>query len=491
MSKSMTTTVEHLSIFQYTRGREYEGNRFEISPRPERFKTYNGPCVRLKTSIRKGGEGSPTSGSLNGVEWLKRVMLPAFGVTSVKFHGHESELLWSFPSAGGCYPVEVYVAVRRLDGVQPGLYHYNALHASLYWIEDEHAAERVRDAQPAATRDADVCFILSIVPWRTCWKYAHKGYRFGMIDAGHVAANLQLVLRSLGWQFAAYTNLRSEELSALLKLDALEVPIAMIAASAGSPMHGDHETRSAVPPQRLQIAERGESLDDAEAQLFNWAPIFEFQERVNRTVPAPSDDWLTRLSLPEEWTDYDQLLPLLIDRRSSAAFERCELPIEDLNTMLMFIEKLELLPVFYLIVHDVKGLPSGVYQYAKGDLRCMREGDFRDLSAGICLGQTFLKDCSVLFVFTVDIAQISKEEFSQYQQSSIDGGGLGQLIHLKTEEMGLGFSVIGGFYDDEFRELLQLSSSHQIVYAGAWGRNAPNASEARKHDRYVMNRPQS
>jgi len=487
MSNPMTTAVEHLSIFQYTRGREYVGNRFETSPRPERFKSYNGPCVRLKTKIRKGGGEAlhPT-----GTEWLKQVLLPAVGFTSVKFHGHESELLWSYPSAGGCYPVEVYVVIRRLGGVQPGLYHYNALHASLYRIEDAQTANQLRDTLPEAGRNADVCFFLSIVPWRTCWKYAHKGYRFGMVDAGHVAANLQLVLRALGWRFSAYTRLRSEELAAILKLDEYEVPVAMIAACAESPTDGEIAGGAAVPTENGQSAERCEQ-DDADVRLFDWAPIIDFQQRVNRTVREPSDSWLTRLAMPEEWTGYDRLLPLLIERRSSAAFQRCELPEEQLHEMLAFIGRLGLLPSFELVVNGVEGLQPGVYRYAEGELDCLRAGDFRNVSAGICLGQSFIRDCSVLFVFTIDMSQIPNDEFSLYQQSSIDGGAMGQLIHLKTVEMGLGFSVIGSYYDDELRELLRLSPAHQIVSAGAWGRNDPNEAAIRKHDRYAMNKPQS
>ncbi|WP_160396148.1 SagB family peptide dehydrogenase [Paenibacillus sp. MMS18-CY102] len=467
------------------------GNRFDTSPRPERFKSYNGPRVRLKTSIYKGEKAPPPPGSLTGVEWLKRLLLPAFGVTSVKFHGHESELLWSFPSAGGRYPVEVYVSVRRLEGIQPGLYHYNALHASLYGIGDAKAADLLSETLPAAERDADVCFILSIVPWRTCWKYAHKGYRFGMVDAGHVAANLQLVLRALGWRFSAYTQLRSEELATLLKLDAYEVPIALVTACTEPASDHGKAPISSASPQRLQLAQRCESQDDADSQLFNWTPIMDFQRRVNATVPEHSEGWLTRLSLPEEWTDYDRLLPLIIERRSSAAFQCCELRAEELDTMLAFIDSLGILFTFHLVIHGVEGLSPGVYRYEEGRLQCLKEGNYRNDSAGICLGQTFIRDCSVLFVFTVDMSQIPDEEFSKYQQCSIDGGALGQFIHLKTEEMGLGFSIIGGFYDDELRDLAQLSDDHQIVYAGAWGRNAPNADDVRKNDRYVMNRPQS
>lgn len=493
MNKATTpTTAEQLSLFQYTRGREYAGNRFETSPRPERFKTYSGPYIRLKTFIHKGEEVPPSPGSLSGLELLKRILLPAFGVTAVKFHGHQSELLWSFPSAGGCYPVETYVVIRKMGEVEPGIYHYNAIYASLYRIADAQAAKRLDESLLAADSGADVYFIFSIVPWRTCWKYSHKGYRFGMVDAGHVLANFQLALRALGCRTAAYTRLRAGEIAEMLKLDSFEVPVAMIAAQA-APSANDHLQCGAARNGHLveSCAPMNEPQRDLDIHLFEWTPINDFQRRVNRTIRAPSSDWLMQLSLPEEWKLYDRLLPLLFERRSSAAFQRCELTSAELQTMLSFIDQLGLYAAFHLIINGVEGLQPGVYRYAQGKLDCLSAGDYRDDSAAICLGQSFIRDCSVLLVFTIDMSQIPEEEFSRYQQSSVDAGAMGQFLYLKAQEMGLGFSIIGGYYDDELRALLQLSPAHQIVYAGTWGRDDPNADTVRKLDRYVMNKPQS
>ncbi|GFN33006.1 hypothetical protein PCURB6_32660 [Paenibacillus curdlanolyticus] len=490
MSNPVSIEVEQLSIFQYTRGQEYAGNRFEISPRPERFKCYNGPCIRLKTSVRKGGDVT-SSEAFNGIDWLKQLLLPSFGVTSVKFHGHESELLWSYPSAGGCYPVELYVHVRRLGKVKPGLYHYNALYASLYRISDAQSVSEYGCGLPSAGTNADVTFILTIVPWRTCWKYSYKGYRFGMVDAGHAAANLQLMLRSLGWQATTYTRLRSDELSAMLKLDHFEVPVAMIAASAKHSLPGLNED-SVEQESYIQEIASIEPQHDDDILLFDWDPIFKFRQLVDRTVREPSDNCVTRITLPEDdkWSNYDQLLPLIVDRRSSAAFERRNLPYEQLVTMAAFIERTGLLPTFHMVIHGIEELQAGVYRWSEEGLECVTEGDYRDVTAGICLGQSFIRDCSVLFVFTFDMAHIPIDEFSRYQQFSVDGGTLGQLIHLKSEEMGLGFSIIGGFYDDEMRALLNLTPTHQIIYAGAWGKNAWDEKEVRKDDRYIMNKPQ-
>ncbi|MBW5446409.1 SagB/ThcOx family dehydrogenase [Cohnella sp. CFH 77786] len=491
MTKSMTTAADHLSIFQYRRGREYEGNRFDLSPRPERFKKYNGPCLRLKTSVYKD-EGLRSVGGLTGREMLERILLPSFGVTSVKFHGHQSEMLWSFPSAGGCYPVEIYVAVRRLGEVEPGLYYYCALETSLYKLANGQAAGGLAPSLREADRDADVYFILSVVPWRTCWKYSHKGYRFGLLDAGHVAANFQLVLRALGFRFSAYTSLHSAEVGELLQLDEYEMPIAIIASRLYDPKADDPAKPSATdaPPLESPISRKCRHSEDPDIRLFDWEPILDFQRKVELSVREPSDRWLTQLSLPSEWTDYGRLLQLIIERRSSSAYTRCELAAAEFRAMLTMIFRLGLHSSFHAIVHGVEGVRPGVYRYEYGRPVCLSEGNYRETSSDICLGQAFIRDCSVLFVFSVDASHIPEDEFSRYQQCSIDGGMLGQMMYLKSQEMGLGFSIIGGYYDEELRELLQLPPTHQIVCAGAWGRNVPDAASVRKNDRYQLNRPQ-
>ncbi|MCD1260585.1 SagB family peptide dehydrogenase [Paenibacillus athensensis] len=527
MNPIMNVENDLLSLFQYFRGREYVGNRFDSSPRPERFKNYSGPYVRLKTSTFKGDLAPPPP--LTGTGVLERILLPSFGVTSVKFYGHQSEMLWSFPSAGGCYPVETYVIVRSLSGVAPGIYYYSSLHTSLYKIGHEDQLDQLNDTLLPQDREADFYFVLTAIPWRSCWKYSYKGYRFSLIDTGHVMTNFQLVIRSLGMTHTAYTTLQSRKLKSLLRLDANEEAVALIAvkesissqidsasehagstigAAHGEPPEGAAQSAGiAVQPGAAAtgasfpqiglpagVADHALSLRSAtseqpDANPFDWSPVAAFQKKVSATVSEPSAAWLAKHELPAEWNDYAKVLQLIIDRRSSSCYLPEELAYADFMQMVEFIRSLQFpLSSVYFSVHAVEDLVPGVYVY-DSELRLIKSGDFRAASTRLCLDQEFVFESSVVFFFAVDASQVSEDNYYVYQQRLVDAGILGQMVYLKAQELGLGYSAIGGYYDFEVNETLQLPPHLHIVYAGTLGKDDPASVSKVKKDRYIINRP--
>src|SRR5690606_27390144 len=103
-------------------------------------------------------------------------------------------MLWSYPSAGGSNPVEVYVVIRSVEGLSPGIYSYCALHTSLFKLSGGQEVEQLNETLLAKDHNADFYIVLTVVPWRSCWKYSYKGYRFSLIDTGHVLSNFQLIM---------------------------------------------------------------------------------------------------------------------------------------------------------------------------------------------------------------------------------------------------------------------------------------------------------
>ncbi len=103
------------------------------------------------------------------------------------------------PSAGATYPLEVWVAVGSVDGVDPGLYRY---------IPQEHALEPKHDEDPrdalayASLRqtwiaDAPVVVVLTAVFERTTSRYGPRGERYVHMEVGHAAQNLYLQAEAL------------------------------------------------------------------------------------------------------------------------------------------------------------------------------------------------------------------------------------------------------------------------------------------------------
>ena len=99
------------------------------------------------------------------------------------------------PSAGGIYPLELYLTCQRVEGLENGLYHYNVR---------DHSLEPVRSGSlfPELSRslinqsylnDANVICLFSAVFDRNLVKYGPRGYRYILMEAGHAAQNLCLM----------------------------------------------------------------------------------------------------------------------------------------------------------------------------------------------------------------------------------------------------------------------------------------------------------
>ncbi len=130
------------------------------------------------------------------------------------------------PSAGGRYPLELYVATQSVERLADGINHYDARAP-----HQEHV--RAGLAQPAlvdlivgqeVARHASVVVVITAVRERTMWKYGQRGYRHLLLDAGHVGQNLYLVATALGLGSTAIGGFFDQDLGALLGLPDDEEP---------------------------------------------------------------------------------------------------------------------------------------------------------------------------------------------------------------------------------------------------------------------------
>jgi len=104
------------------------------------------------------------------------------------------------PSGGGLYPLELHVAVTREGGPEPGLYHYDPSRHVLEIVRLGPVEKQVREAVPPAPADlaGPVLVFVTGVLWRTRFKYGLRGFRFALLEAGHVGQNLVLACAALG-----------------------------------------------------------------------------------------------------------------------------------------------------------------------------------------------------------------------------------------------------------------------------------------------------
>jgi SagB-type dehydrogenase family enzyme len=163
-------------------------------------------------------------------EELAHLLWATQGVTAVA----GSLLLRTAPSAGALYPVETYLAVHRVEGMEPGIWHFRVPGANLTLIapgdfrEDLVAAGLSQEFLGTAA----AVFIWTGVLNRNMWKYRERGIRYLFLDAGHICQNLMLAAAALGLGVCPVGAFFDDEVEALLKVDGVE-ETALYLASVG------------------------------------------------------------------------------------------------------------------------------------------------------------------------------------------------------------------------------------------------------------------
>lgn len=151
--------------------------------------------------------------------------------------------LRAYPSGGGLYPVETYVAVLRGDDPAPGLYFYVPEGHYLRRLErgGEGFRDRVTGTISAGAVDLDSAagvVLLTGVFWRSMAKYGPRGYRFVLQESGHVVQNLQLVAGAVGLGGVPHGGFYDDRANELLGVDGVD-EATVYAMPFGEPAAGE------------------------------------------------------------------------------------------------------------------------------------------------------------------------------------------------------------------------------------------------------------
>lgn len=137
------------------------------------------------------------------------------------------------PSSGALYPIEVYPVVNDVEGVEPGVYHYDIRRHGLSQVRAGAVGADVMryglDQDFLAT--ANVIVVLTLIHQRMRFKYRDRSYRYGLIEAGHLGQNLYLVATALGLGACAVGAFHDDGINDLLGVDGHEeVAVYLLAA---------------------------------------------------------------------------------------------------------------------------------------------------------------------------------------------------------------------------------------------------------------------
>ena len=192
---------------------------------------YPGPdmytCVSRRRSVRSFG-ATPVS-----LLELSRLLWASAGITTSYITPHGQDFYRAAPTAGALYPIETYILVNKVEGLEPGLYHYRVAGIDILErpiTEGSHSLEQLkigdfRSEIAAAALDQLMCAKAgAVILWtavfaRSVWKYRDRAYRYFYLDAGHMAAQLSLAAVAQGLGTCPVAAFYDDEVNALIGVD--------------------------------------------------------------------------------------------------------------------------------------------------------------------------------------------------------------------------------------------------------------------------------
>ena len=174
------------------------------------------------------------------LENVATILHHANGVTRDNRNTNFPRAFRTVASAGALYPLELFFYSHRLDGLAAGLYHYNPSTNSLSLIRDGDESHQLSKMviQSELVVNASMVLFMTALFERSIFKYGDRGYRFVLLEAGHVAQNINLVAAGLGLGSVNIGGFYDREVDAWLGLDGLtHSTVYMIAL--GKPQEGE------------------------------------------------------------------------------------------------------------------------------------------------------------------------------------------------------------------------------------------------------------
>jgi SagB-type dehydrogenase family enzyme len=157
---------------------------------------------------------------------ISQLLWAAQGVTNNE--GHRTS-----PSAGALYPLEMYLAVGNVEGLEKGVYHYQPdKHAILRIASDD---QRLALAKAALSQDwmaeAPLIIILAAVYERTNVKYGERAMRYVYMEVGAASQNLSLQAEALGLGTVMVGAFYEIKIQSILELPEEVIPLCLMPVS--------------------------------------------------------------------------------------------------------------------------------------------------------------------------------------------------------------------------------------------------------------------
>lgn len=380
----------------------------EWNTQPSMFKRYPDFCYRI--SYRE----------LPPLPWLPYLRC----ISRARRIGGKPYYQLNVPSAGNLHPLEIYLQIRNVPGVLEGIYHLDVLHEELVLIE-EIEREGIEPYVGMQKRFSGVIVMLSLVPFRSVWKYGLRAWRYSYLDLGHQIAALYAAAHHFGLRLTKMSQIDAEGLNRAMGTGGDELISALFCIGE----MGKGEAKPLKAP--LMQVSACDYLHRDEALLERMSAEEVYTKR-------------GRIRVGEEFEK------LTLSRRSAREFHPGLAPGQSIKTLLEIpaAHSLEIV----CVVLQAQGMQCGIYR--KG--RCAEAGDFTSECVHLLLEQSFVCNAALVVL-------IFAKRFDAHVH--IEAGIYAHELYLASESLGLGCSGIGAFYDEEALRF----SKKPLLYAAAIG----------------------
>ncbi len=381
----------------------------EWSTQPSLFKQYPHFCYRICYS------------ELAALPWLKHLR----GITKTCRLAEKPYYQLNVPSAGNLHPVEIYLQIRNVPGLLEGIYHLDVLHEELVLIQDIEK-EGVESCVGMQKRFSGVILMISLVPFRSAWKYGLRAWRYAYLDLGHQIAALYESLRHSGAELTKMSQIDAEELNRVMGT-------------------GGDEFISAV----FAIGETGQGeTKPLHSPLMRVSPCDYLHTDEQLSARMAKETVYTKRGHVRKREGFETIS---FSRRSAREFYPWSVQETSLRKLLA-IGAAKSLEIVSVVLQQAQGMQCGIYRRGS----CVQQGDFTQQSVHLLLEQSFVANAALVML-------ICAECFDAH--SHIEAGIYAHELYLACEALGLGCSGIGAFYDEEAERF----SDKPLLYAVAIG----------------------
>ncbi|MCL2286922.1 MAG: SagB/ThcOx family dehydrogenase [Firmicutes bacterium] len=160
-------------------------------------------------------------------EQLSQILWAAYGITYPLPQARLRGGLRTTPSAGATFPLEIYVAVGNVEGIEPGVYRYIPESHTLVQVLSGDVRDDVGEAAVGQTwaAAAPILLFYSAVFSRTTDFYGERGVRYVYMEVGHSAQNVHLQAEALGLGTVVIAAFFDDRMAEIFNLPEDEVPL--------------------------------------------------------------------------------------------------------------------------------------------------------------------------------------------------------------------------------------------------------------------------